>query len=127
MDQSNQSKPSKPKTSVTQTIGLRVKRETKKRIQAELAKTNKKDFGKKVRCDELIGIALSLLTDRHTRQLQEGSLSNSDRIERQYQEYIKKHGPISRDVFLGKLLAGGIAVSLERHEPKENLESLGGV
>lgn len=49
----------------------------KRRVQAELAKVNKKDFGKKVRCDELIGTALSLLTEQHFKELQDGSLTNA--------------------------------------------------
>jgi len=106
MDQSNQPKASKPKTAVTQTVGLRVKRETKKRIQAELARINKKDFGRKVRCDELIGTALSLLTERHITELQGGSMTNADRLEQKFREYVKAKPGMSKDQFLGKLLSG---------------------
>jgi hypothetical protein len=104
MDQSTQVKIAKPKATTAPTVGLRVKRETKKRIQAELAKVNKKDFGKKVRCDELIGTALSLLTEQHLRALQDGSMTNADRLEIQYRDYVKKHGATSKDDFLGTLL-----------------------
>ena len=106
MDQATQMKVSKPKVASAPTVGLRLKRETKKRIQAELAKINKKDFGKKVRCDELIGTALSLLTERHIKELQDGSMTNADRLEIQYRNYIKKHGATSKDDFLGKILLG---------------------
>ena len=106
MDQATQVKVSKPKGAGAPTVGLRLKRETKKRIQAELAKINKKDFGKKVRCDELIGTALSLLTERHIKELQDGSMTNADRLEIQYRNYIKKHGATSKDDFLGKMLLG---------------------
>ena len=106
MDQATQVKVSKPKGTGAPTVGLRLRRETKKRIQAELAKINKKDFGKKVRCDELIGTALSLLTERHIKELQDGSMTNSDRLEIQYRDYIKKHGATSKDDFLGKILLG---------------------
>lgn len=111
MDQSTQVKTAKPKGAIAPTVALRVKRETKKRIQAELAKVNKKDFGKNVRCDELIGTALSLLTDQHFKALQDGSLTNADRLEAQYRDYVKKHGATSKDDFLGKLLSGKLAVS----------------
>src|SRR3989338_4637967 len=106
MDQVTQMKVSKSKVASAPTVGLRLKRETKKRIQAELAKINKKDFGKKVRCDELIGTALSLLTERHIKELQDGSMTNADRLEIQYRDYIKKHGATSKDDFLGKILLG---------------------
>ena len=106
MDQVTQMKVSKSKVASAPTVGLRLKRETKKRIQAELAKINKKDFGKKVRCDELIGTALSLLTERHIKELQDASMTNADRLEIQYRDYIKKHGATSKDDFLGKILLG---------------------
>ncbi len=111
MDQSTQVKVTKPKVASGTSVSLRVKRETKKRIQAELAKVNKKDFGKKVRCDELIGTALSLLTDQHLRALQDGSMTNADRLEIQYRDYVKKHGATTKDDFLGHILAGNGAVN----------------
>jgi len=104
MEQATQVKVSKTKQATTPTVGLRVKRETKKRIQSELAKINKKDFGKKVRCDELIGTALSLLTELHVKELQEGSLTNGDRLEQKFREYSKANPGASKDQFLGKLL-----------------------
>jgi len=108
MDQSTQIKVTKPKITNGTIVSLRVKRETKKRIQAELAKVNKKDFGKKVRCDELIGTALSLLTDQHLKVLQDGSMTNADRLEIHYRDYVKKHGATTKDEFLGKVLSGAI-------------------
>ena len=109
MDQATQAKVSKTKQTNTPTVGLRVRRETKKRIQNELAKINKKDFGKRVRCDELIGTALSLLTERHVLELQNGSMTNADRLEIQYRDYVKKHGATTKDDFLGKILSGIVA------------------
>ena len=108
MERSTQVKVAKPKSASASTVGLRVRRETKKRIQAELAKVNKKDFGKKVRCDELIGTALSLLTEQHIKELQNCSMTNADRLEIQYRDYVKKHGATTKDEFLGKILCGEI-------------------
>ena len=117
MDHSTQSKAVKAKVSSTTSVSLRVKRETKKRIQAELAKVNKKDFGKKIRCDELIGVAFSLLTDQHLKALQEGSMSNADRLEIQYRDFVKKHGATSKDEFLGIILNGNMpADSSKKHQ-----------
>ena len=104
MEQTTQTKVSKARQTNSPTVGLRLRRETKKRIQMELAKINKKDFGKKVRCDELIGTVLSLLTERHIKELQEGSMTNADRLEQKYREYVRKHGPMTKDSFLGTLL-----------------------
>lgn len=111
MEQSIQAKTAKSKATSAATVSLRVKRETKKRVQAELAKVNKKDFGKKVRCDELIGTALSLLTEQHFKELQDGSLTNADRLEQKFREHIRKHGPMTKDAFLGTLLGSAQTVA----------------
>ena len=103
---SNEKKP-KAKSKTT-TSALRVKHETRKRILAELVKLNKKDFGRRVRPDDLISFAISLIEPKHIQALQEKSFSNADRLDRDYRSYIQKNGTISRDEFLGKILSGEI-------------------
>ena len=88
------------------TDNLRVKRETKKKIQVELAAINRKDFGRPVTTDEFVGLAITLLQASHLDQLKERSLSNKDRMEKRYQEYCAAHGKVSKDEFIGVLLAG---------------------
>ncbi|HEX7676320.1 MAG TPA: hypothetical protein VF412_19250 [Bdellovibrio sp.] len=83
---------------------LRVKIETRKRLLSELAKINKKSFGRKVRVDQILNLLLDLLKQEHIQKLQDGSLSNADRIEMSYRDYIKKNGNVSKDEFLGILL-----------------------
>ena len=60
MDQLTQPKQVTVKSGKTPTVAVRMRRETKRRIAAELAKINKKEFGKKVRVDEFITLALAL-------------------------------------------------------------------
>lgn len=83
---------------------LRVKPETRKRFLSELAKVNKKSYGRKVRADQLLSLLMTLVRPEHIQQLQQGSLSNSDRLEMRYREHVKKFGPTSKDEFLGLLL-----------------------
>lgn len=83
---------------------LRVKPETRKRFLSELAKANKKSYGRKVRADQLLSLLMTLVRPEHIQQLQQGSLSNSDRLEMRYREHVKKFGPTSKDEFLGLLL-----------------------
>lgn len=90
---------------------IRVRKDTRKRVLAELARINKKDFGRKVRPDEFIALAVSLVTPEHIVKLQESSLSNADRLEREYRSYISAHGPISKDEYLGKRLTGEISAA----------------
>lgn len=106
METKQDSKPAKMKAANASTIPIRVKRETRKKILQELAKANKKDFGRKVRADDLIALALSFVRAEHIEQLQESTLSNADRLDQRYKEFVAKHGHVSKDVFLGKLLSG---------------------
>jgi hypothetical protein len=98
-------RPSKAK--VVRTDNLRVRRETKKKIQSELAVLNKKDFGRQITTDDYVALAITLVQPAHLEGLRERSLSNKDRLEQKYQEYCAKHGKVSKDEFLGVLLAGG--------------------
>jgi hypothetical protein len=99
------SKPSKSK--MVKTDNLRVRRETKKKVQIELASLNKKDFGRPVTADDYVALAISLLQPAHLDQLRQGTLSNKDRMEKRYQEYCVAHGKVSKDEFIGVLLAEG--------------------
>lgn len=109
METKQESKTFKSKNQTTSTTPIRVKRETRKKILQELAKANKKDFGRKVRADDLIALALSFVRAEHIEQLQDATLSNADRLDRRYREFVAQHGHISKDVFLGKLLSGSLA------------------
>ena len=105
----------KPKTGGTKKPSygaLRVRRETKRQIESELEQINRKDLGRRVRADEYLALALSLITPKHLDQLRESSLTNADRLERDFRAYGAEHGPISRDEYLGKRLAGELAPTL---------------
>lgn len=108
MENSNAQKPLNPKKSALAST-LRVKTETRKKLLAELAKANKKSFGKKIRVDHLLSLFLTLLKPEHIQKLQQESLSNADRIEMRYREHVKKFGHISKDEFLGLLMSGDAA------------------
>ncbi|MGE4233554.1 MAG: hypothetical protein AB7F43_09520 [Bacteriovoracia bacterium] len=88
---------------------LAVKKDTKRRVLQELAKINKKNFGKRVHTDELISMALGLIQSEHVIRLQEESLSNADRLEQEYEKFAEKNQSVSKDEFLGKLLRGEIS------------------
>ena len=106
--ETNQSKKETKTAKPSAHSAIRVRKDTRKRVLAELARVNKKDFGRKVRPDEFIALAVSLVTPEHITKLQEGSLSNADRLEREFRTYVSAHGPISKDEYLGKRLKGEI-------------------
>jgi len=102
METSDVKKTTVPKK-VTAT-SLRVKPETRKRLLFELSKANKKNFGRKVRADQLLSLLMTFIRPEHIQKLQQESLSNADRLEMRFREHVKKFGPISKDDFLGQLL-----------------------
>lgn len=76
---------------------VRISLESKKLASSILAKANTKKFGRKVKFDELIALAISLVTPEHIKVLQEKSMTNEDRKELLRQKYIEARGPITRD------------------------------
>lgn len=98
-------KPGKSKPARTDSI--RVMRETKKRILIDLAAVNKKDIGRKVTVDDYVQLAISLLNPEHLQKLKDRTLSNKDRLEIKFQEHCSQNGKVSKDEFIGLLLAGG--------------------
>ncbi len=85
------------------TTGMRISKETRKDLARLLELANKKQFGKRVKASHIIVLALKLIGENHIKELQQASLSNSDKIEMQYREYVHQNGAISKDDFLGKL------------------------
>lgn len=91
---------------------LRVRKETRRRVLQEVTRCNKKDFGGKVKADDVVARAMSKFTAEDVKDLQEGSLSNIDLLDREHREYVAKNGPISRNDFIGKILSGEVRVAL---------------
>lgn len=81
-------------------IGLDVQRKAKKILSA----ANTKKAGRKVKIDQLLNVALDLVTPEHIKTLQDQTLSNEDRKEILRQKYIAIHGQISRDEFTGFMM-----------------------
>lgn len=93
---------------------VHLRRETKKQIVVDLTRINKKDFGRTVRIDEYLSLAISLITPEHIQKLQEASLSNADKLERDYKAYVAEFGNISKDEYLGKRLSGEMMASVKK-------------
>lgn len=92
---------------------LHVRKETRRKVLQDLAKLNRKDFGRRLRADEYVALAISKLTPEDMTKLVEGSLSNQDRLERGFKAYIAKNGPVTKDDFIGKIMSGEIRMSGE--------------
>jgi len=84
-------------------LAIRVKKETAKSVQELLKKLNKKDYGRRVRADELISLAIGLVAPEHHQKLQEATLSEQDRVKREHREYCAQNGKISFEQYIGEL------------------------
>lgn len=98
----------------SKTTPVRLLKTTAKELKRIVVSLNKKPLGKKVRVDEVIVKALSLLENKHIEEIKDSTLSNTDKLELSYREYCKINGQISKDEYLGRLLDRG-SESLEPH------------
>ena len=97
----------------SQHSSIRVAKETGRAVLQQLAQLNKKDYGKRVKSDQLIALAMSLIKSEHILMLQENSLSNQDRFEREYNTYTSVHENISKDEYLGRVMRREILSSIK--------------
>lgn len=87
---------------------VRVKTETRDRVLAVVDRLNEKELGRKVIPDDVLAIAVTLLKAEHLEQIQMATLSNFDRLESDYREFVRRNPGVSKDEYLGKLLTGEI-------------------
>ena len=104
MEPSEVKSAAKPKVKKPTSSALRVAQETRKKLQTELIKINKKQFGKRVKLDALLLKLLSKITAVDISELQEASLTGRDRMEQSYRAHCTKFGQITMDEYLGILL-----------------------
>ena len=109
MDQKQTAKTTKTKVKGSNAVPVRVHLSTKKKLQQLLATINKKEFGRKVKPDEVIYMGLCGIKESAIKTLQEQSMSNADKLELKHREYIKRNGRITRDEFLGVMMKGELA------------------
>jgi hypothetical protein len=58
---------------------IRITLENQKKVERILATANKKKLGRKIKFDQLLSLAVDLLTEEHIKKLQDQSLSNEAR------------------------------------------------
>ena len=88
----------------TKTTSLTVEIPTRRQILAILNKINRKSYGRRIKINDLIMKYVELTSPEVIKELQDSSLSHTDRVEIEYKEYVTKNGYISKDEFFGKLL-----------------------
>ena len=108
----------------SQFVSIRVTPETKKKILRDLQRINKeKEFGRRIRSDAYIALAIELFEPKHFEKLKESSMTNHDRLELAFQSFSKETGSNSKDEFFGLLLKG----QLSETNGNSSLNSVSGV
>ena len=97
----------KPEANGTSTP-IRIRTTTKLKLEQLLQQANKHRRGRRVKADDLMSYALELLTEQHIATICEGTLTNKDRLELLFSKVSKEQRGLSRDEFLGMLLAGSL-------------------
>jgi len=106
------------KNNPTNTVPIRVHKDIARAIRRDLAKLNKKDFGRRISFSDYVAKAISKLTDDDKRELQDASLSNADKLELLFRQQSKTgDAQFSKEQFLGRLLADFTASVTKAPEP----------
>jgi|GEM_PF-2278425 len=101
----------KKRRAPSSTDSIRIKRTTKKEIVDLVKQLNKeKSVGRSIQPQQVVELAFSLLEPKHFEQLKKQSLTNQDRLEQNYQNYVRQHGAISKDEYFGILLKQAKAI-----------------
>lgn len=104
----NQHQAKKVKTEKTSVL-KKLDPDTGKTLKQLKEKINKKNFGRSIRDTEIIALSLSLVNSDHIQKLQDSTLSEKDRLHIAHEEYVKEHGKVTLDQFIGLLIRGQIS------------------
>ena len=105
MDPTDQPSSTTPtKSPPSNTVPIRIYKSTARLLRSIVTKCNRKSLGRKVKVDDVIQKALTLLQDSHLDEIKSSTYSSQDQLEIEFKSYCKVHGAISRDEFLRILL-----------------------
>lgn len=108
MENKKLTKPTSRNSKSLKMISIRVTTEIAQLLKSDLTKINDKKLGKNIKISEYLKLCRSLISEENIKSLRENSLSNSDRLEMFFQNYVLTNEKISKDAFLGKVLNGEI-------------------
>lgn len=96
--------------------GVRVKAATKKKLDEILQMANRKKMGRKVLPDDVLSLALDLVSQDHIGRLQSESLRPSDKKTILYLKYKEDHPQAGREDFEEFTMTGEWPRFLKRYE-----------
>ena len=102
----------RPKKDTTTTI--RISEKTKRRIDVLVKKINTKSYGKHVKPDAIIMLAITNFSDDDIKKIQSTTISGKDRFEDLFRVHSCRKRGINRDEFLDQILCGKVELSIEK-------------
>ena len=108
MDTTADPKPAKSSSPVSNSIPIRINRNTARLIKSIVTKCNKKLYGKKVRVDDVLLKALNLLQEEQIEEIRVSTYTSQDHLEIEYKKFCQANGTVSKDEFLKKLLSAAL-------------------
>lgn len=111
----NQKVTKSKKQSGTKWKSLRVSAEMKANSIAKLKEINAKNYGRNLKLDEMLSLALERLTEADVKLLHDRSLSNSDRQELLRLKYSELYSPVTPEEFIGVTMTPAYFDFLKEH------------
>ena len=106
----------KPSNNDNSFCSTRVKKITKRTIDDYAREANNKSYGRKITSDDILSMALSLVTKNEILKLQKESIRNGDRKSKFFAIYNREPGPITADEFDGFLMSPEFSKFRKTHE-----------
>ncbi|HMN69490.1 MAG TPA: hypothetical protein PKC28_13200 [Bdellovibrionales bacterium] len=91
----------KPTKSAASYASIRIPQELKKNAKKWRDYANRNKTGRKIKLHEVLALGLERIEEKDIQELQDKSLTHKERLEILRQKYIKTHGHISEDDFIG--------------------------
>jgi len=119
MDNELQAPTSKQKSSNSKYTSIRVTRTSANTIRKTISAANKKDYGEILRPCDLVDLLVQSINSDTINQLQEQSMSEQDKFDRDYKNYCSQYKKVTKDEFYKLVRQGQIFSASSSQEAGE--------
>ena len=119
MDNELQTPTSKQKNSSSKYTSIRVTRTSANTIRKTITTANKKNYGELLRPCDLVDLLVKSITNDTINQLQEHSMSEQDKFDRDYKNYCSQNKKVTKDEFYKLVRQGQIFSASSSQEAGE--------
>ena len=95
------------------TIPIRIAKSTARTLKSLINTCNRKSYGRRVKSDDVLTKALSLITEAHVDEIQRATYTSQDQLEIEFKKYCSTNGTVSKDEFLKIILSRALSQNQE--------------